>query len=231
MSCEQWAVSTQMSSWPYLIQKNIRCFRWAKANNSFQDLSAEKDKKRLAVRCWTKFSMTSVVICYLNSHFGEVNSILLSNPKTHGSLLITHYSKSVSSVCQWKFFTKSYFRINPVGKLKVPSWKIFISQLENYFFSVGKSKFRSRAILGDFLGLFLNYFKRFLFILTPKCGLWTKVKMFDSERWAASNEFLRLRIAVPRLYRRHYYVDVRILGLKSPRLFMFTSFRRFRSTM
>ena len=32
--------------------KNIRCFRWAKANNSFQDLSAEKDKKRLAVRCW-----------------------------------------------------------------------------------------------------------------------------------------------------------------------------------
>ena len=26
--------------------------------NSFQDLSAEKDKKRLAVRCWNKFSMT-----------------------------------------------------------------------------------------------------------------------------------------------------------------------------
>ena len=32
--------------------KNIRCFRWAKANNLFQDLSAENDKKRLAVRCW-----------------------------------------------------------------------------------------------------------------------------------------------------------------------------------
>ena len=72
--------------------------------------------------------------------------------------------------------------MNPVGKSKVPSWKIFISQLENYFFSVGKSKFRSRSILGDFLGLFLNYFKQFLFILKPMSALWTKVKMFDSER-------------------------------------------------
>jgi hypothetical protein len=63
----------------------------------------------------------------------------------------------------------------------VPSWKNFISQLENYFFSVGKSKFRSRAILDDIFGLFLNYFKWFLFILTPMSGLWTKVKMFDIE--------------------------------------------------
>ena len=70
----------------------------------------------------------------------------------------------------------------------MPSWKIFISQLENYFFSVGKSKFRSRAILDDILGLFLNYFKWFLFILKPKCDLWAKVKMFDSERRAASGE-------------------------------------------
>ena len=167
--------------------------------NLFQDLSAEKDKKRLAVRCWNKFSMTFGVICYLYSHFGEANSILLSNPKTHGSLLITHYSKSVSSACQWKSFTKAYSRINPAGKSKVPSWKIFISQLENYFFSVGKSKFRSRAILGDFLGLFLNYFKRFLFILTLMYTLWTKVKMFDSERWAMSDE---LRVMSFRLDRR-----------------------------
>ena len=64
----------------------------------------------------------------------------------------------------------------------MPSWNILISQLENYFFSVGKSKFRSRAILGEFLGLFLNYFKRFLFILKPICDLQAKVKMFDSER-------------------------------------------------
>ena len=85
--------------------------------------------------------------------------VLMSNPKTHGSLLITHYSKrssvknqnlrlsvaSVPSACHWKSFTKPHFRINPAGKSKVPSWKIFISQLENYFFSIGKSKFRSRA--------------------------------------------------------------------------------------
>ena len=101
---------------------------------------------------------------------------------THRSPLIAHRVPS-------KFFTKPNFRINPAGKSKVPSWKIFISQLENYFFSVGKSKFRSRAILGDCLGLFLNYFKRFLFILTPMRGLWTKVKIFDIGRWAMSCEW------------------------------------------
>ena len=116
----------------------------------------------------------------------------MSNPKTHGSLLITHYSKSVSSACQWKSFTKPHFRINPAGKSKVPSWKIFISLLENYFFSVGKSKFRSRAILGDFLGLFLNYFKRFLFILTPCAVRREKVKMFDGGRWTMSDERISL---------------------------------------
>ena len=87
-----------------------------------------------------------------------------------------------------KFFTKPYFCINPAGKSKVPSWKIFISQQGNYFFSVGKSKFCSRAKYDDFVGLFLNYFKQFLFILKPICVLWTKVKMFDIERWAMSNE-------------------------------------------
>ena len=106
---------------------------------------------------------------------------------THYSLLTAHYSRSavICRICvisvQSKFFTKPYFCINPAGKSKVPSWKIFISQQENYFFSVGKSKFRSRAILDDILGLFLNYFKWFLFILTPTSGLWTKVKMFDIE--------------------------------------------------
>ena len=64
----------------------------------------------------------------------------------------------------------------------MPSWKILISQQENYFFSVGKSKFRSRAILGDCLGLFLNYFKRFLFILKPYKVGGAKVKMFDNEQ-------------------------------------------------
>ena len=87
-----------------------------------------------------------------------------------------------------KSFTKPYFCINPVGKSKVPSWKIFISLLENYFFSVGKSNFRSRAILNDFFGSLLNYFKRFLFILKPIWDLWIKVKMFDSARWVMSLE-------------------------------------------
>ena len=125
--------------------------------------------------------------------------VLMSILIAHNSLLITHYSKSVSSACHWKFFTKPHFHINPAGKLKVPSWKIFISQLENYFFSVGKSKFRSRAILDDILGLFLNYFKWFLFILTPMWDLRTKVKMFDIEPWAMSDE---LRVMSFRLDRR-----------------------------
>ena len=62
--------------------------------NSFQDLSAEKDKKRLAVRCWNEFSITFGVICYLYSHFGEANSILMFFcHKTHNSSLTTHGSK------------------------------------------------------------------------------------------------------------------------------------------
>ena len=74
--------------------------------------------------------------------------------KTQKLVLLFFCQKSKSAViCRIcvisvpsKFFTKPYFRINPAGKAKVPSWKIFISQLENYFFPVGKSKFRSRAI-------------------------------------------------------------------------------------
>ena len=87
-----------------------------------------------------------------------------------------------------KFFTKPYFCRNPAGKSKVPSWKIFISLLENYFFPVGKSKFRSRAKQGSFLGLFLNYIKRFLFILKPIYSLWTKVIIFYIERRAMNGE-------------------------------------------
>ena len=37
------------------------------------------------------------------------------------------------------------------------SWKAGNAQLENYFFSVGKSFFSSRAVFGCELGLFLNY--------------------------------------------------------------------------
>ena len=85
-------------------------------------------------------------ICVLTAHRSQLIA--------HNSLLKTFFcQKSKSAViCRIcvisvpsKFFTKPYFRINPAGKSKVPSWKIFISQLEKYFFPVGKSKFRSRA--------------------------------------------------------------------------------------
>ncbi|MDO5488673.1 MAG: hypothetical protein Q4F52_00980 [Bacteroidaceae bacterium] len=56
-----------------------------------------------------------------------------------------------------KFFTKPYFRRNPAGKPEMPSWKNFVSQQENYFFSVGNLFFSSRAVFGRELGLFLNY--------------------------------------------------------------------------
>ena len=63
----------------------------------------------------------------------------------------------------------------------MPSWKNIISQQENYFFSVGKLKISSRAFWDGLLGLFLNYFKRFLFILEPMYGSREKVKIFDIE--------------------------------------------------
>ena len=63
----------------------------------------------------------------------------------------------------------------------MPSWKNIISQQENYFFSVGKLKISSRAFWDGLLGLFLNYFEWFLFILKPMYGSREKVKMFDIE--------------------------------------------------
>ena len=126
--------------------------------NLFQHLTASLFLSFSADRSWNEFRMTFVY------------SPLIA----HNSLLIIHYSKrssvknqnlrssveSVSSACHWKSFTKAYFRINPAEKSKVPSWKIFISQLENYFFPVGKLKFRSRAILDDCCVLILvdNFF-------------------------------------------------------------------------
>ena len=46
-------------------------------------------------------------------------------------VLTAHRSSLIA--CHWKFFTKLNFCINPVGKSKVPSWKIFISQLVTMF--------------------------------------------------------------------------------------------------
>ena len=82
-----------------------------------------------------------------------------------------------------------------VRKLETPNWENIISQLENYFFSVGKLFFCSWAFFCGFLGLFLNYFKRFLFILASMYALWSKVKMFDIGQLTVSNDFLRMRVA------------------------------------
>ena len=132
-------------------------------------------------RC-TQSSLLSLLI----AHYSLLQNMSLRSFVEKHSQLIAHSSSLIRVLS--KFFTKPYFCINPAGKSKMPSWKIFISQLENYFFSVGKSKFRSRAILGGFLGLFLNYFKRFLFILKPRSNLQVKVKMFDIEWWPMSDE-------------------------------------------
>ena len=83
-----------------------------------------------------------------------------------------------------KFFTKPYFCRNPAGKPKMPSWKNFISQLENYFFSVGKSFFPSRAVFWGEPGLFLNCFKRFSVHIETMRDWGIEVKMFDNGwRW------------------------------------------------
>ena len=44
--------------------------------------------------------------------------------------------------------------------------------------------------------------------------------------WRLQRRERAVRVAVPRLYRRHYYVAIKNRGLESPRLFIFPSFRR-----
>ena len=91
----------------------------------------------LIAHCSRPKNLFLCLIQKLTAHYSQLitQNVLMSNLIAHRSL------RAIK-----KFFTKPYFRINPAGKSKVPSWKIFISQLGNYFFSVGKSKFRSRAI-------------------------------------------------------------------------------------
>jgi len=54
-----------------------------------------------------------------------------------------------------KFFTWSFLQQNPVGKAETASWKNFVSQLENYFFSTGKLFFSSWALLDAIFDAFL----------------------------------------------------------------------------
>ena len=151
-SYEQWAMSNE---------------RWVLSNERVGTSACSVRRVHKSYNL-TRISRISQILLYA---FGGIGVICVSKLRTlhadvptltaHLSLLKTQKlvllffcQKSKSAViCRIcvisvpsKFFTKPYFRINPAGKSKVPSWKIFISQLENYFFPVGKSKFRSRAI-------------------------------------------------------------------------------------
>ena len=107
-------------------------------NRKFQHLTASLFLSFSADRSWNELFAFAHRKHLIFFEWGMVRMTFVYSPLTaHRSPLIA---------CQWKSFTKPNFRINPAGKSKVPSWKIFISQLENYFFSVGKSKFRSWAI-------------------------------------------------------------------------------------
>ena len=119
--------------------------------------------------------------------FGGIGGICVSKkPRTlhadvpTSSPLIAHRSSLIS--VPLKILYKTVFLYKSSWKVESAQLENFYFQLENYFFSVGKSKFRSRAKWDDYLGLFLNCFKRFLFILEPCAVKGAKVKMFDIER-------------------------------------------------
>ena len=188
LSSEQWVVSFELLLYFYITKEdttelmvilnsfNVVQFAHARhsssklallsLNRKFQDLSAEKDKKRLAVRCWNEFSMTFGGICYLYSHFGVVKSILLLK-NTHNSLLTAHCSKA-----QRRLEDAKPVRANSRG--------------------------------------FLNPWNN-----------WQDKEIASGRRGTAT------LTTDSRLCRRRYYVIVKYRGLESPRLFMFTSSRRF----
>ena len=61
-----------------------------------------------SVRSWNKFRMTLGGSCYFYTHFGEANSILMSNLIAHNSLLTTQKSVvSVSSACHSLHLSKN----------------------------------------------------------------------------------------------------------------------------
>ena len=90
----------------------------------------------------------------------------------HCSQLITHNSK-ICRICVIRVPMKILYKTVFLSK---SSWKVESAQLENYFFSVGKSNFRSRAILDDFFGSLMNYFKRFFVHFDTMCGSAVKSK-------------------------------------------------------
>ena len=180
---------SRWSSWTWLTLFNLLTLGTVQAslaqlslNRKFQDLSAEKDKKRLAARCWNKFTLfnlltlgtvqASLTLLSLNRKFqhdilrhllfytlifGETNSILLFMGKVG-----TSYAASQRDTCHpnvfhvsGKIFTFSFSMRNAVGNLAKLS-------CENIFFPIGKFLFPSWKIIFFQLGTFFPSF-RFVF--------------------------------------------------------------------
>ena len=120
--------------------------------NLFQDLSAEKDKIRLAARCWNKFSMTFGGICYLYPHFGKANSILMSNPQKP-SLIVKHFyfchlshigfnmNRNQPDIVQKQTWLTS--KNSPTGKKWFSNWEKIIFQQGNKNFPTGHFRLSS----------------------------------------------------------------------------------------
>ena len=126
--------------------------------------------------------LEAFVIYTLN--FGETNSILLFMGKVGTSCAASHgvsFHRNVNHVSR-KIFTFSFSMRNAVGKLAKLSCENIFFQLENFCFPVGKLFFSSWTLFYDLLGLFLNNFYRFFFILTPCCRIEIMVNIFDIVR-------------------------------------------------
>ena len=129
--------------------------------------------------------MTFGGFCNLYSHFGETNSILLFIEKVGTSCAASQrdtFHRNIFHMSR-KIFTFSFSMQNAVGKLAKLSCENFFFQLENFCFPVGKLFFSSWALFFGLLGLFLNNFNRFFFILTPCCRIEIMVNIFDIMRW------------------------------------------------
>ena len=105
MSSERWVFSRQknirsclndkqchsMSSWPYLNSKNIRCFRWAKANNLFKDLTASRYMTMDCPSPRTDAETSSAwrFVCESLEFFETKEQKTIKELTTHSSQLIT----------------------------------------------------------------------------------------------------------------------------------------------
>ena len=125
----------------------------------------------------------------------------------------------------------------PVGKILFSNWKIFISQLRNYFFPVG-------LFLSLFLDVFLFFFGLYLFIYTQYENLGTGKNIWQT----TLGELPDAARNVPTFSKTHrlvspliplpipVFADGRCVytslshGFENPRLFIFPSSRRFSIT-